>query len=110
MTAKKNPGAKPSRSEDRSDDATQAQGALQSKRDAADAKKASKKASPPSRKRALQAGPRAEPVNPLPAQHLSKPGLESQLELRPRYEAPAYRGSGKLEGMSAIVTGVPEVP
>lgn len=55
-------------------------------------------------KRAVQAGSRRQPVR-MPAQHLAKPGLESELKLAPRFEAPAYRGSGKLEGMVAIVTG-----
>ncbi len=54
---------------------------------------------------AVQAGPRKYPENPLPPQHLEKPGLESELEPRPRYEAPDYRGSGKLEGRVALITG-----
>jgi NAD(P)-dependent dehydrogenase (short-subunit alcohol dehydrogenase family) len=41
----------------------------------------------------------------LPKQHQSKPGLESKLDPRPRYTAPGYRGSGKLEGKVAIITG-----
>jgi NAD(P)-dependent dehydrogenase (short-subunit alcohol dehydrogenase family) len=54
---------------------------------------------------AVQAGQRRYPEPPLPKQHLAKPGLESELEPRPRFRAPRYRGSGKLEGMVAIVTG-----
>jgi len=50
-------------------------------------------------------GARKQPRNPMPAQHLEKPGNEHELELAPRYLAPDYRGSGKLEGMAAIVTG-----
>jgi NAD(P)-dependent dehydrogenase (short-subunit alcohol dehydrogenase family) len=46
-----------------------------------------------------------KPKPPFPAQHQSKPGLESELEPRPRYEAPAYRGSGKLKGRTALITG-----
>jgi NAD(P)-dependent dehydrogenase (short-subunit alcohol dehydrogenase family) len=53
---------------------------------------------------AVQAGAREQPSN-LPAQHLEKPGLEAGLELAPRFLAPDYKGSGKLEGMTAIVTG-----
>jgi len=60
--------------------------------------------SPSSRKPAVQAGTRVQPSK-LPAQHLAKPGLEADLELAPRFEAPDYRGSGKLEGMAALVTG-----
>lgn len=55
-------------------------------------------------KAAVQAGARRQPVR-LPAQHLAKPGLERDLDLKPRFEAPDYHGSGKLEGMKAIVTG-----
>jgi len=53
----------------------------------------------------VQAGPRRQPANPLPAQHLRKPGNEHELQLAPRYLAPDYRGSGKLDGLAAIVTG-----
>jgi NAD(P)-dependent dehydrogenase (short-subunit alcohol dehydrogenase family) len=41
----------------------------------------------------------------LPKQHLAKPGIESELDPRPNYLAPDYRGSGKLQDMAAIVTG-----
>lgn len=68
----------------------------------ADARRA-KKAAP--KKTAGQAGTRAQPTNPMPAQHLAKPGNEHELELQPRFLAPDYTGSGKLEGMAAIVTG-----
>ena len=40
-----------------------------------------------------------------PKQHLAKPGNETELEPRPQYEAPEYRGSGKLEGKVALITG-----
>lgn len=56
------------------------------------------------RRAAVQAGTRRQPSR-MPAQHLSKPGNESDLALAPRFEAADYRGSGKLEGMKAIVTG-----
>jgi NAD(P)-dependent dehydrogenase (short-subunit alcohol dehydrogenase family) len=55
--------------------------------------------------RSTQAGPERYPEPPLPRQHLRKPGLESELEPRPRYLGPAYRGSGKLEGKVALITG-----
>lgn len=64
-----------------------------------------KPAPKPERKPAVQAGARRQPENPLPAQHLRKPGNEADLDLQPRYLAPDYRGSGKLDGMAAIVTG-----
>ncbi|MDQ3270161.1 MAG: SDR family oxidoreductase [Pseudomonadota bacterium] len=53
----------------------------------------------------VQAGTRKQPENPMPAQHLSKPGNEHELDLEPRFLAPDYLGSSKLDGMTAIVTG-----
>jgi len=46
-----------------------------------------------------------EPKPPFPAQHQEKPGLESELRPRPRYEARSYREAGKLEGLNALITG-----
>jgi NAD(P)-dependent dehydrogenase (short-subunit alcohol dehydrogenase family) len=46
-----------------------------------------------------------KPKPPFPAQHQPKPGLEAKLEPRPRYEAPNYRGSGKLNERVALITG-----
>lgn len=54
---------------------------------------------------AMQAGARAYPVPPFPPQHQAKPGDESLLEPAPMYDAPYWRGSGKLEGRVALVTG-----
>ena len=54
---------------------------------------------------AVQPEGRRYAANPLPAQHQQKPGRESELEPRPRYEAPQYRGSGKLSGKVALITG-----
>lgn len=54
---------------------------------------------------AVQAGLHTQPVLPMPAQHLDKPGIESQLDLQPRFLAPDYKGSAKLEGMAALITG-----
>lgn len=47
----------------------------------------------------------AKPKNPLPRQHQRKPGSEQQLDPRPQFMAPNYAGSGKLAGMSALITG-----
>jgi NAD(P)-dependent dehydrogenase (short-subunit alcohol dehydrogenase family) len=41
----------------------------------------------------------------MPAQHVEKPGIEAELELKPRYEAPHYRGSSKLNNKAALITG-----
>ena len=56
------------------------------------------------KKQPVQAGTRRQPEK-LPAQHIAKPGHESEFALAPRFLAPDYRGSGKLEGFAAIVTG-----
>ncbi len=53
---------------------------------------------------AVQTGVK-QPETPMPDQHLAKPGIEAQMELKPKFMAEGYKGSGKLEGMSAIVTG-----
>lgn len=47
----------------------------------------------------------AEPKPPMPAQHLRKPAKESEMELKPHYMAPHYRGSGKLDGYATLITG-----
>lgn len=46
-----------------------------------------------------------EPKPPFPKQHLEKPGIESELDPRPRYQARAYKPAGKLDGKAALVTG-----
>ncbi|MFC5499160.1 SDR family oxidoreductase [Caenimonas terrae] len=72
----------------------------QDRKDKAQPPKAKEKSTKP-----VQDGPRTHPGNPLPGQHLAKPGIEAQMELQPQYQAPQYRGSGKLEGMTALITG-----
>ena len=54
---------------------------------------------------AVQAGARPYPVPPLPGLHLEKPGLEADLDLKPMYDAPHYKGSDKLRDMVALITG-----
>jgi NAD(P)-dependent dehydrogenase (short-subunit alcohol dehydrogenase family) len=46
-----------------------------------------------------------QPSGDFPAQHLAKPGIEAQMELKPKFMAEHYKGSGKLAGQVAIVTG-----
>ncbi|PKO66360.1 MAG: short-chain dehydrogenase [Betaproteobacteria bacterium HGW-Betaproteobacteria-16] len=53
---------------------------------------------------AVQAGPRAKPAR-MPAQHLAEHEGEADLELRPRFMAPDYKGSQKLLGRVALITG-----
>jgi NAD(P)-dependent dehydrogenase (short-subunit alcohol dehydrogenase family) len=51
-----------------------------------------------------EAGGRDQPGT-MPAQHVQKPGIEAELDLKPRFEAPGYKGSGKLQDFATIVTG-----
>lgn len=95
----------PTRSASRSRATAAEQRRIQSKTDARKpaAKKAAKKSA--AKPAPVQAGPRRQPANPLPEQHLRKPGLEAELSPSPRFDAPDYRGSGKLEGRVALITG-----
>lgn len=54
-------------------------------------------------KRAEQSGSR--PEGPMPEQSQARPGLERDVHPRPQYRAPAYKGSGKLKGLAALITG-----
>ena len=47
----------------------------------------------------------AEPKPPFPEKKIPKPGIEADLEPRPRYQAPRYKPANKLEGKVALVTG-----
>jgi NAD(P)-dependent dehydrogenase (short-subunit alcohol dehydrogenase family) len=47
----------------------------------------------------------AGPKPPFPEQEQEQVGLESKMEPRPDYGEESYRGSGKLEGKAAIITG-----
>jgi NAD(P)-dependent dehydrogenase (short-subunit alcohol dehydrogenase family) len=53
----------------------------------------------------MQAGARAYPKLPFPRQHQPKPGAEYKLHPEPCYDAPFYKGSGKLAESVALVTG-----
>jgi NAD(P)-dependent dehydrogenase (short-subunit alcohol dehydrogenase family) len=54
---------------------------------------------------AVQAGARRYPEPPFPEQHQRKPGDEAALDPAPMYDAPFWKGSGKLEGFAALITG-----
>lgn len=54
---------------------------------------------------AMQAGARVYPEPPFKVAAKEKPGIENTLELAPMYEAPFWKGSGKLEGKVAVITG-----
>jgi NAD(P)-dependent dehydrogenase (short-subunit alcohol dehydrogenase family) len=46
-----------------------------------------------------------EPKPPFPEQQQPPPGLESEMQPRPDYGEQSYRGSGRLQGKAAIITG-----
>ena len=52
-----------------------------------------------------ESGQQKEPKNPLPPQHQPRPGIEAEIEPRPRYKAPLYKGSEKLKDKIALITG-----
>lgn len=46
-----------------------------------------------------------EPKSPMPQQKQPRPGIEAEMTPRPEYLAPNYKGSEKLKGKVAIITG-----
>ncbi|HVG35598.1 MAG TPA: SDR family oxidoreductase [Pyrinomonadaceae bacterium] len=76
----------------------------QSARGAA-AKKKKTPATASGKRRSAARRTQKHPQSPLPAQHQEKPGLESKLRPRPQFEAPLYKGSGKLQDRVALITG-----
>ena len=83
------------------DEVAEKQKAIQSRQDQKDASEPAGEES----KRPVQTGTVTYPGPPLPTQHLSKPGSETDMEQKPRFMAEHYLGSGKLQGQVAIVTG-----
>lgn len=72
---------------------------IQKKVDADDRAKSNGKPKP------MQAGARKYPVPPFPKQHHPKPGMEHAIDPAPMYDAPFYKGSDKLKGKVALITG-----
>ncbi|MDH6184611.1 SDR family oxidoreductase [Polaromonas sp. CG_23.6] len=97
----------PSRSSPKSDAqaVVDKQHSIQQQQDGKDAAKPKKSSGAKSNKPAVQAGLTPQPAPPLPAQHLEKPGVEANMQLRPKFMAQGYKGSEKLAGMTALVTG-----
>jgi NAD(P)-dependent dehydrogenase (short-subunit alcohol dehydrogenase family) len=84
----------------RTEDAVAKQRRIQDEVDGQDAK-----ARDDPEQKAMQAGAREYPVPPFPATHQPKPGSEASLNPAPMYDAPYWRGSGKLENKVALITG-----
>ena len=47
----------------------------------------------------------AQPVSPMPEQSQERPGIEGLMDPQPNFRAPEIRGSGKLFGKRALITG-----
>ena len=82
------------------DEVAEKQKAIQSRQDQRDASEQKAERRDP-----VQTDAIVRPVPPLPNQHLSKPGIEAEMTLRPQFMAEHYKGSGKLQGQVAIITG-----
>ena len=82
----------------------QRQQRLQEQQAAKDAEH-SQGASPKTRKQAAPGPGRKMPSPPMPEQTLDKPGHEHCMEVRPSFQAPHYKGSAKLQGLTALITG-----
>jgi NAD(P)-dependent dehydrogenase (short-subunit alcohol dehydrogenase family) len=54
---------------------------------------------------ALEETQDSQPKNPMPPQEQPRPGIEADMDPLPKFQAAAYKGSGKLEGKAAIITG-----
>jgi NAD(P)-dependent dehydrogenase (short-subunit alcohol dehydrogenase family) len=100
MSAK--PQVKKDRFVDAAEDAAAAERDIQQEIDRKEKARPKEKEKP---KGAMQAGARRYPEPPFPKQHLGKPGEESELDLAPMYDAPHYKGSEKLDGKVALITG-----
>src|SRR5438105_5369931 len=57
------------------------------------------------RRNGSPAGKLKEPKPPFPQQKQERPGIEQRMQPRPKYLAERYRGSGKLEGKVALISG-----
>ncbi|MBS1779425.1 MAG: SDR family oxidoreductase [Bacteroidetes bacterium] len=66
---------------------------------------AEKQNPPQEAEKPMQAGARKYPEPPVGKQHLEKPGVESEMDVQPMYDAPFYKGSDKLKDKIAIITG-----
>ena len=95
-------GAAPEHS---SDAVVDMQRSIQQQQDEKDREKSQDSGDKSAKEKPVQTSDIDQPAPPLPAQHLQKPGLEADMQLQPKFMAEGYKGSGKLEGMTALVTG-----
>ena len=88
-----------------SDAVVASQRKIQKRQDEKDSEKSQKSVDKPAKDQPVQTNEVNQPATPMPAQHLQKPGLEADMQLPPKFMAEGYKGSGKLEGLTALVTG-----
>jgi NAD(P)-dependent dehydrogenase (short-subunit alcohol dehydrogenase family) len=88
--------------EARADAVAQTQREIQRKQDKRDEENSQQGQGQPSQP--VQAGARRQPGE-FPPQHLEKPGIEAELQLKPQFMAPGYEGSNKLRDKVALITG-----
>lgn len=93
------------KSERQADAAVQRQQLIQATQDADDRQAPACGAHAKTKAKAAPGPGHAEPAPPLPSQMLAKPGVQADMQLQPLSLARDYRGSGKLEGKVAIITG-----
>jgi NAD(P)-dependent dehydrogenase (short-subunit alcohol dehydrogenase family) len=99
------PTSTPTSTSDSPESVAADQKSIQQTQDDKDSEKSQQSENTETEEKAVQAGYVDYPAPPLPAQHLRKPGIEAEMELKPQFMAPAYKGSGKLAGMTALITG-----
>ena len=90
----KKSAAKPASSRSATSKVANKQRKIQKGQDERDRLKRTQSAGKKTGQKAVQAGAVDYPENPLPTQHLQKPGAEAEMQLKPQFMAPAYRGSG----------------
>ncbi len=83
----------------------EAQGRLQRKAESIQAATPKGRSGASGKRDSVQPPGRQYPTPPMRKQRLTKPGAEALVEPRPQYQAPHYRGSGKLANMIALITG-----
>jgi len=88
-----------------SEAALEKQREIQREQDSKDEAKAKQGGQEQKQEKAPQTGTREQPQPPLEERHHARPGIEQHMQIKPRFEAPDYKGSGKLEGKVAIITG-----
>ena len=86
-------------------DAAEQQRRIQDQVDETDRRAREEKSFAPKSEGAMQAGARRYPEPPFPKQQQPWPGLAGKMTPRPDHGEKSYRGSGRLRGRLALITG-----